>query len=283
MLNLYKMHIYRSSKATSTLVIGILLGVFFFINSALAFFVFNDEILMSVAGITAESNYKASSVYPATLHTFHVSTSDAFNILITIFTVIFVNSDYSKGFIKNTYNLFEEKWKFTWAKWTSLITVVSGIFFVYSFLTLFSNAIILKHFSNSQWGDYFRVLLVTYICFVAFVTMTFLITSLFRSAAGGMVIGIIIASGLLQTVERLIDILIANLSGANAQDILMDVVGVNEANYFKISDYCLDNVYLSYNAEMSSGDTVRSILVALAYIGFGLGLAILVNRKRDLK
>ena len=98
-----------------------------------------------------------------------------------------------------------------------------------------------------------------------------------------MVIGIIIASGLLQTVERLIDILIANLSGANAQDILMDVVGVNEANYFKISDYCLDNVYLSYNAEMSSGDTVRSILVALAYIGFGLGLAILVNRKRDLK
>lgn len=284
MFNLYKMHMYRASRATSTLVLGILFAVFLFINSALASFVFGNALeLMLGGGISATTNFTNEYVYAAEIHNFFINTSDAFNILITIFTVIFVHSDYSKGFIKNTYNLFEEKWKFVVAKWTSLMTWVSGVFWAYSFLSIAISAIILDKFRFEQIGDYLRVAMVTWLGLVAFLTIVFLITSLFKSAAGGMVIGIIIASGLLQTIEKLLDLLIAKLAGANLQDMVMNAVGVGEQSYFKISDYCLDSVYLSYSAEMGAGDTVRTILVFLAYIALGLGLAILFVRKRDVR
>ena len=284
MFNVYKMHMYRASRATSTLVLGILFAVFLFINSALASFVFGNALeLMLGGGVTASTNFTNEYVYAADIHNFFVNTSDAFNILITIFTVIFVHSDYSKGFIKNTYNLFEEKWKFVIAKWTSLMTWVSGVFWAYSFLSIAISAIIIKKFSFDQFGDYFRVAMVTWLGLVAFLTIVFLITSLFKSAAGGMVIGIIIASGLLQTIEKLLDLLIANLSGADLKDMVLNAVGASEKTYFKISDYCLDNVYLSYSAEMGAGDTVRTILVFLAYIALGLGLVILFVRKRDVR
>ncbi|MBO4496164.1 MAG: hypothetical protein J5752_09950 [Clostridiales bacterium] len=284
MFNLYKMHMYRASRATSTLVLGILFAVFLFINSALASFVFGNALeLMLGGGISATTNFTNEYVYAAEIHNFFINTSDAFNILITIFTVIFVHSDYSKGFIKNTYNLFEEKWKFVVAKWTSLMTWVSGVFWAYSFLSIAISAIILDKFRFEQIGDYLRVAMVTWLGLVAFLTIVFLITSLFKSAAGGMVIGIIIASGLLQTIEKLLDLLIAKLAGANLQDMVMNAVGVGEKSYFKISDYCLDSVYLSYSAEMGAGDTVRTILVFLAYIALGLGLVILFVRKRDVR
>ncbi|MBR3057784.1 MAG: hypothetical protein IKG93_07410 [Clostridiales bacterium] len=282
MLNLYKMHLYRASKATSTLVIGILLGVFLIMNSLLAAFLFDDSMIMNLLGVTVEGTL-SGDVYPATVQIFHVNTSDAFNILITIFAVIFAHSDYSKGFIKNTYSLFEEKWKFDLAKWTSMITVVSGIYFAYSFLAVSSNTLLIRTVSASEWGEYFRVLFVSYLCFVAFVTMTYLITSLFKSAAGGMVIGIIIASGLLQTIEKLLDLLIAKLSGAHLEEMVMNAVGVGSKSYFKISDYCLDNVYLSYGANSSTGDTVRTVIVALVYTALGLGLVMLFHRKKDIR
>ena len=149
--------------------------------------------------------------------------------------------------------------------------------------TIAISAIIIKKFSFDQFGDYFRVAMVTWLGLVAFLTIVFLITSLFKSAAGGMVIGIIIASGLLQTIEKLLDLLIANLSGADLKDMVLNAVGASEKTYFKISEYCLDNVYLSYSADMGAGDTVRTILVFLCYIALGLGLVILFVRKRDVR
>jgi len=282
MLDLYKMHNYRAAKATSTLVLGILFGAFLAINTALAAFVFGGYKFL-LGNFAAESNFLDNTVYPATIHTFFVNTSDAFNVLITIFAVIFVHSDYSKGFIKNTYSLFEEKWKFVWAKWTALMTWVSCIFWGYSFLSVGLSAIFVSDFEAANFGDYLRVALVTYLGLIAFVTMIFLITSLFKSAAGGMVIGIIIASGLFQTIEAILDALIAKLSGADIEDLLYSAIGVGEEKYFKISEYCLDNVYLSYGASSTYADTVRSVLVFVVYTLLGLGLVMLFTRKRDIR
>ena len=92
------------------------------------------------------------------------------------------------------------------------------------------------------------------------------------------VIGILIATGTFQTVERLIDVLIARASGESLLDAF-----AGKGNAFRLSDYCLDNVYISYNPSMGSGDTVRTILVALVYGGLALFLAVWLSKKQDVR
>lgn len=211
MFNLYTMHMYRASKAKSTVVLGILFAVFIVIDLVLALILYDDILNISITGAMVDGSMNLTSFTPSDVHNYFMTNSDAFNIVLVIFAVIFTHADYSKGFVKNTYCLFEQKWKLVWAKWTALITWVTGIYVAYTVISVGLCALILKSFTNSGWGDFFRVFVVTYIALVAFITMVFLITSLFRSPAGGMVIGIVIASGILQFVERLMDVLIASL------------------------------------------------------------------------
>ncbi len=278
------MHMYRASKAKSTLVLGILFAVFIIIDLVLALIIYDDILKISIAGALVDASASLTDFSPSDAHNYYLTNSDAFNIVLVIFAVIFTHADYSKGFVKNTYCLFEEKWKLVWAKWTALMTWVTGIYVAYTFISVGLSALIMKSFTHTGWNDFFRVFVVTYIALVAFITMVFLITSLFRSPAGGMVLGIVIASGLLQFVERLIDILIASLNDVPIQDIFMDTVGMDGGNsFFKISDYLLDNVYLSYSAASSTGDTIRTIIVSLVYAVISLGLVMLLSRKKDVK
>ena len=278
------MHMYRATKAKSTLVLGILFAAFILIDLVMAMILYDDILHLSISGAMVDASLNISRFSPSDAHNYFLTNSDAFNILLTIFAVIFTHSDYSKGFVKNTYCLFEQKWKLVWSKWTALMTWVTGIYVGYTLISVGLSALLLKSFENTGWGDFFRVFIVSYIGLVAFITLVFLITSLFRSPAGGMVIGIIIASGLLQTVERLIDILIASLNDVPIQDIFLDTVGMDGGkDFFKISDYLLDNVYLSYSAASSSGDTVRTILVSVIYAVLALGLVMFLSRKKDVK
>ena len=283
MFNVFRMHMYRVSRSRSTYVMAILLFVFFLMAFGIAFLIYDDPLNLGIATAMMEVGGGSADLTPEAVHRFFIQNNDSVIIILTIFGVLLANCDFSKGFAKNTYCMFEHKSKLVFAKWTALVASVSIAYVVMSVLALGMGAV-LSSFSPSEWDVYLRAFIVVYICLISMLTMVFMITSLFKSPVGGMVIGLVIATGLLQTVEKLLDLLIAKISGADMEAALASMVGVETGEkIFRISDYCLDNVYLSYNGSMGTADTVRTVVVALVYMAVALGLAMLLSEKKDVK
>ena len=283
MFNLFRMHMYRTSRSHSTYILGGLMLVFLFLTFGLAWVVFDDPLGMQLSEAFTELYGGKGTVTPSLLHRFFIQSNDAVIILLTIFGVLLTHSDFSKGFAKNTYCMYEHKSKLVFAKWTSLMACTTITYVCLTALGLAMGAL-LKSFEPGGWDDYLRAWIVVYICLCSMLTMVFMITSLFKSPVGGMVIGLVIASGILQTVEKLIDLLIVKLTGGNMEAALGGVVGIStDEKVFLISDYCLDNVYLSYSASMNTSDTVRTVVVALVYMAVALGLAMVLSEKKDVR
>lgn len=287
MYNLFRMHIYRTMKSVSTLVLGILLVVFTFIHTGLGYLVFEDPLNIQAGGLFIQSNAGDISLTPDVVHQFFIQGNSAFLILMTIFCVLMTNSDITKGFVKNIYGMFEDKGKLVFAKWCAVMSSITLVYVVTSIVSLGLAILFYRSsFTSGNWDLYLIEFVVVYVCFLAMMTIVFLITSLFKSTAGGMVIGLVIASGILQSIERLIDVIIAKLSGASGKETIMAFAGVTEEGarkFFRLSEYCIDNVFISFSPEMGQSDIARTVIVSAAYALIGLGLAILLAKKRDVK
>ena len=96
-----------------------------------------------------------------------------------------------------------------------------------------------------------------------------------------MIMGILIATGIFVTGERLLDLLIARIGGASAKEMTEVLAGT--ASYFRISDFCLDNVFVSYRGSMGAGDQIRTVVVSLVYLSLALGLTIYFSEKKDVR
>ena len=287
MYNLFRMHIYRTLKSKSTLVLGILLVVFTFLHLGLGYIVFEDPLNIQAGGLYIQSNGSDISLTPDLVHQFFIQGNSALLILLTIFTVLMTNSDITKGFVKNIYGMFEDKGKLVLAKWCAVMSSVTLVYLVTSIVSLGLAILCYRtSYESGNWDLYLIEFVVVYIGCIAMMTMVFLITSLFKSSAGGMVIGLVIASGILQSIERLIDVIIAKLSGATGKETIMAFTGLAEEGarkFFRISDYCIDNVFISFSPAMEQSDIARTVIVSAAYALIGLGLAVLLAKKRDVK
>jgi hypothetical protein len=267
MFNIFRMHMYRVSRAKSTIILSVLLICFLFFGIGIAYLIYDNPLNMSLGTLVGSSGvlmqYRATDA-----HQFLVQGNDAFLILTTIFAVIFTNCDFTRGFAKNTYSMFEKRRPLVFAKWSALISCVTGVYIVYSFLALALSAICVSTFTLGGWGAYFKSWIIVYICLVALVTMVFWITSLFKSPTGGMVIGILVATGIFTTAELILSFAIVKITGSEK---------------FILAEYCMDYVFKMYNVDMGTADTVRTIVVALAYMTLALVMSVFLSDKKDVK
>ena len=278
MLNIFRMHLYRVSKATSTFVLAIVMFVCLLFRLGLVHLIYDNPFHIDFNGLLVDGTVSQATLTPWSAHSFMVHQSSSLIICLTIFAIIFANCDFTRGFAKNTYSLFEKRSPLVMGKWTSLMTCITVVYAAFSLLTLGICAVFIPAFEGTEWGEYFSGLIVVYILLISMMTLVFFITNRFKSPAGGMVIGLLIASGTFQTLERLIDVLIAKACGENLIDAF-----AGTGNAFRLSDYCLDNVYLSYTPSMGSGDTTRTVIVALVYGGLALFLALWLSKKKDVR
>ena len=272
---------YRVSKATSTWVMGILLGVFMLLTLGLFAFIYNNPIVSFADAMSTTLNGESIRLYPSDAHYLFVQNNDALLILIAIFCVILTNCDFTWGFAKNTYCLFKKKTELVMGKWLAMVTCVSGVYIVCSLFGLLSSALFLRPFCAEAWDEYILGFFISYICLISLCTMVFFITSLLKSPAAGMIMGILIATGIFVTGERLLDLLIARIGGASSFEMTQVMAGT--ASYFRISDYCLDNVFVSYRGSMGAGDQIRTVIVSLVYLALALGLTIYFSEKKDVR
>lgn len=283
MSKLIHMHLFRTSKAKSTYVIGILMLVFLVLTLGLAYIIFENPFGIEEELWELVIGKNSDGTKPYMIHQFFVQGNSAFIILLTIFTVLMTTSDFTKGFVKNTYGIYKDKSIFVMAKWSAMVICVTVVYVVYSLMSLAAAGLIFSSFTSGDWSKYIESFLVIYVCLISLLSLVFMITSLFKSAAGGMVIGLILASGMMQTIEKLLDLLIAKLTGADMLEVVGETMGVTESSAFKISDYCIDNVFLSYSVDMSKGDTIRTVVVACVYAAIALGICTLLAKKKDVR
>ena len=266
MFNIFRMHMYRVSRAKSTIVIGILFIAFLFFGIGLAYLVYDKY--NSTMGSLVGTGSGLVSFTASDAQQFLVQGNNSFLILVMVFAVIFTNCDFTRGFVKNTYSMFEKRRPLVFAKWSALITCVTAIYVVYSFLAMVLSSLCISTFEFGSSTEFFRGFAVVYILLISMVTMAFWITSLFKSPSGGMIIGIMIATGIFATAELLISALIARIAGTDK---------------FILAEYCLDYVFKTYNASMGTADTIRTLVVALVYLALALTMSVFLSDKKDVK
>ena len=154
MFNIFRMHMYRVSKATSTLVIGILLVAFLIFGLGMAHLVYNNPLNLDFQTIMGTTGVFGTFTASAS-HQFFIQGNDGFVILITIFAVILTNCDFTKGFAKNTYSMFEKRRPLVFAKWLALVACITGTYIVYSFVSLGLSAAVIKTFEFGSATEYF--------------------------------------------------------------------------------------------------------------------------------
>lgn len=266
MFNIFRMHMYRVTRATSTYVLLGVLVASIFMSLGILFIVYDNPLTSAISLSMSGERMDLFTLTPPTVHQFFIQTSNTYLILVSIFSVIFANCDFTRGFAKNTYSMFEKRRPLVFAKWLSLVTCVSISYVVYSFISLGLSAACIKSFESTKWTEYIVGFFVVYLCLISLVTMVFWITTLFKSPSGGMVIGILISSGTFVLVELLI-------SGAVARTFNTD---------FLLANYFLDYAFMSYNAGMGTVATVRTIFVALAYMALALTMSVFLSDRKDV-
>lgn len=267
MFKIFRMHMYRVSKAISTYVLLGVLGASMFLCLILLFALYENPLTSALSISISSTSLDFLHLSPPVVHLFYIQGSNTYLILVTIFSVIFTNCDFTKGFAKNTYSMFDKRRPLVFAKWLALVTCVTVSYIVYSFLSLGLTAAAISAFESAYWTEYFVGFFVVYLCLISLVTMVFWITSLFKSPAGGMVIGILIASGMFATVELLLAALVARTFHTD----------------FNIANYFLDYAFMSYNAGMGTLATVRTICVALAYMALALTMSVFLSDRKDVR
>lgn len=266
MSNIFRMHMYRASKAVSTYVILIILAASLFMTLGLLVIAYDNPLTAMVTVTMTESGLEINRLTPTIVHMFYIQSSNTYLILVTVFAVIFTNCDFTRGFAKNTYSMFESRRTLVFSKWLALVTCISASYIVYSFAGLGLSAVCVKAFESARWGDYWVGFFVTYLCLISLVTMVFWITSLFKSPAGGMVIGILISSGTFALIEILI-------AGLFARTTHLDI---------NLADYFLDYAFMSYNGSIGTAATIRTICVALVYLGLALTMSVFLSDRKDV-
>ena len=90
MFNIFRMHMYRVSKATSTWVMGIVLAAFMLLSLGLFIFIYNNPLTFMAEAISISMNGEGIRLYPSDTIYLFVQSNDALLILIAIFWLTLV-------------------------------------------------------------------------------------------------------------------------------------------------------------------------------------------------
>ncbi|MBO4928081.1 MAG: hypothetical protein J5379_07530 [Clostridiales bacterium] len=264
MLNLIKMNLYRMTHAVSTWVLAIVAVLYGLMQFGIMKIIMDDpfNIMEGMSEAMGLSEATAASVFTSIIR------SSDFLIIAAIFIVLFSNAEQKCGFDKNIIGITKNKWKHTLARWISAVIGMTGLVVLAGGVALGASALFLNAFTAGSATMFLKSLGLSYVGLLAFSAVFFFFTTLFRSAAGGIVPSLIISLGILYLIENLMDLLVKKLISNPA---------------VLPTDFFLDSQVMNF--DFSSGTKACVILCVLCagYIVAALGGSMLLQQKRDVK
>lgn len=194
--------------------------------------------------------------------------SGIYMVLLSIFTAIFVFSEYSDGYIKNIAGQITYKGKLVLAKLPSLLSFVLLIFLV-SFLT---NILFVRIFVGSVdfelTASRAKIILIQLLLHFAFVCVVMLVTSISRSKAAGIVVGLVFSTGFGVLLWMAVNLIARRLGAPDT---------------FDIGEYTIVQNINSIGSAFDFDGTARILAVGIGFIIASVVISLLIANKRDVK
>lgn len=201
---------------------------------------------------------------------FSVLLSSGFiSLLLAIFVGITMGDVYSLGLDRNIVAYANKRMTLFSARAVVILIYSVVLLFVQFLCTLFSDLVFTK---TITWGidiGFFKFCLFEIIIVLALGLFFYMFVFLFRSKTAGIVLSVLIATGILEFVVMIFDLLLDKLISSLPR-------------HFSIGNYLLSTSYPYFTIESSAEDTMRIIIVSLIYIAISIGAYFLSTRKRDI-
>lgn len=292
MYNLAKMELYKVFKSISTWVIiavVIAFGAFsavmtnfdlglmegdqsseeFFDNQSIIQSAEYDEEVSAHIGIYVDTNYDwINGNINIAEYTVILLQSSIYLILATIFTAVFVHSEYQNGYIKNIAGQIRFKGKLILAKLPALL-LFNVIMFALVYLTsvLFVR-IFIGTVDLSITVSMAKLILMQFLLHFAFCCVIMMLTSVTESKAIGIAVGLLCGGGISTLIWHGINILVSQLF---------------DNSTFDVGEYTIvQNVQL-LGTSFDFDNTAKILLVGSFFIVISIGIAMVVVNNRDVK
>jgi len=266
MFNLIKMNLYRMTHAVSTWVIAIVTVLYAFLQFGALKLMMDDPLHMFDGG--AVSILGMDNVTGIDTVTNFLQNSNVL-IIFAVFVVIFANAEQKCGFDKNIIGITQYRWKHTVARWLSAVIGVTALILLGYGIMFGLSALFINHFTLGSVAAIARSFGLMYMGMVAFSAVFFFFTTLFKSSAGGIVASLVISLGILNLIEKLLDLLTKKFI-SNPR--------------FLPSDFFFDNAYMTFD---HAGAGTKAILgfvaICAVYAIVSMGASMLLQQRRDVK
>ncbi|MBQ4271436.1 MAG: ABC transporter permease [Clostridiales bacterium] len=189
-------------------------------------------------------------------------------LLLAIFTGLFVGDVYSTGVMKNI-TIGNRKRGLLFTSRMTVIAIYSFLFHVVTYIwTLICVALMAESVKLNADGAFFKYFFFSWIITFAFCLVVAAVTTLTRSKAAGITVGVILASGLLTMA-----ISIANM-------ILVRKFGLDDS--FSLANYTLTQNLAVLNLHSEGHDVARALMCSFIYGILAFAGGFVINKKRDI-
>lgn len=189
-------------------------------------------------------------------------------LLCILFTAVFVNAEQKNGYVKNIAGQFPNRGLPVLSKWLTVAFWVLVLFVAFVATTVLSGFLLWgDRFNMGSVSEFLRVLGVQYLLHLGFASLILFLCILTKSAAGGMVPGMLISFGLCVPVYSAVN---------------KAVTALFPSSDFDCSRYMLDGNISMAGIGASSDVLLRASLVGCAFAVVCTALSALVMQKRDI-
>ena len=189
-------------------------------------------------------------------------------LLLAIFTGLFVGDVYSTGVTKNI-TIGNRKRGHLFTARMIVIAAYTFIFHIITYIwTLINVALMAESVKLNMDGAFFKYFLFSWIIVMAFSFVVAAVTTLTRSKAAGITVGVILSSGLLTMAISIANMILVRKFGLDSN--------------FSLADYTLTQNLAVLNLHSEGHVVVRALMCSLIYGGLAYTAGLVTDKKRDI-
>lgn len=271
MINVIKMDCYRMFRSRSTyyILIGLAIFLVFLISNTHKSLVDVQEgrpVAEAVVGIGFDASLLADKM--SLLQFFKVfAGSKSFILMLSIFSVLFINHEEASGFSKNIAGQVQKRGWLLISKFICQGIFIWLIFIVGIATTLMAGEMSYDSIVVGNIGSLLQEVGLQFIFHLAFAGILLVIISLIRQPIISLLISILLCFGAFTFVYQGID------------GIIQRVLAVPE---FTLTNYTMTGIIPSISLDSANGQIIKGIIIALIYCLATLALSVTIKNKRDL-
>ena len=284
MTNIIKMDTYRMRKSPTTWIIliaavAMMIASVFMTSTDVTYYEQNTEALakLEASQVDVDWGIHIGSISPEWCTGIEIPLNELVSVnirskvplmLLVVFLVMFVNGDNRTGFIKNIAGHVNKRGNLILSKIIPIAIYSAILLLLTTFSVTLGSKMFFGYVNMDNWGSLIPFLGAQWLLHIAYGMVMVCLLTLIKSQVASMIIGILIASGLLQLVDTILIALIPKLGKIDGFSVM---TYMTSGNVGQLGVGSTPDIYM------------RSLIVAVLYILVMTGISMFVIQKRDVE